>query len=347
MTIPEILAAAIRRGASDVHLLSDMKPAYRVNGYIESAPRPPISAEALGAMLDAVLSEDQRRRFAETRELCFSMKLDGLGFFRFNLATHLGRPEAAIRIGHRELPEYDDLGLPETLLECARRTHGLVLVTGPTGVGKTTTLNAIIHRINRADRKKIVTIEDPVEFVHEPLQSLVVQREVGLDTPGFHQAVIHALRQDPDIIIIGEMRDQETIAAALTAAETGHLVLATLHTNGAAGTVSRIIDVFPAQQQAQIRLQLATTLQAVITQKLLPRADGSGRVMVYELLVMNAAARNLIRDGRTNQLPNIIQTGATLGMRSMDPMIREAYEAGEITWDTACSSVMDPRVLKR
>jgi len=347
MTITEILAAAIKRGASDVHLLSGLQPAYRVNGYIEMAPSEPIPADELGAMLDVLLNDDQRAIFAETRELCFSQNLDELGFFRFNLATHLGRPEAAIRVGHKELPDYDALGLPDALLECVHHSHGLVLVTGPTGVGKTTTLNAIIHRINRAERKKIVTIEDPVEFVHPQLKSLVVQREIGLDTSGFHRAVIHALRQDPDIIVIGEMRDLETIAAALTAAETGHLVLATLHTNGAAGTVSRIVDVFPAQQQAQIRLQLASTLRAVITQKLLPRADGEGRVLVYELLVMNPAGRNIIRDGRANQLPNIIQTGASLGMCSMDQMIREAYDAGEITWDTACSAIVDPKVLKR
>jgi len=347
MTLHDILREAGLRGASDVHLLSGRPPALRINGYIELSPRGPLTPDDIAALFAPILSPDQQATFERTRELCFSKHLEGLGFFRFNLATNLGNPEAAIRIGMKAIPDLDALGLPETIHELVRRPHGLILVTGPTGVGKTTTLNALIGRINAEERKKIITIEDPVEFVHSQRRSLVVQREIGLDAPDFNRAVIHALRQDPDIIVIGEMRDRETISSALTAAETGHLVLATLHTTGAVGTISRIIDVFPAQQQAQVRLQVATTLQAVLTQKLLPRADGEGRMLVYELFLVNTAARNLIRDGRANQINNIIQTGGARGMRLMDQMIREAYQAGEITWDVAQANVKHRERLKR
>jgi twitching motility protein PilT len=347
MTLEEILNAAILRGASDVHLISGQPPAYRVNSYIEQAPIEAFSAETLRGILLPHLSEDQRRIYEKTHELCYTLQLPELGFFRVNLATNLGQPEAAIRIGHGTIPSLASLGVPEVLMESIRRPHGLVLITGPTGVGKTTTLNAIIDRINVEERKKIITIEDPVEFIHKPKRSLVVQRELGLDSQSFEGAVVHALRQDPDILCIGEMRNLETISSALTAAETGHLVMGTLHTNGAVGTITRIIDVFPARQQNQIRLQLANTLQAVITQKLLPRASGAGRLMVYELMIANVAIRNLIREGRTNQLPNVIQTNAALGMRLMDQLIREAYETGEITYDTAESNISDRRLLRR
>lgn len=345
MTLTEILQAAIQRGASDVHLLADQPPSYRINGYIEAAPIDTMDKNELWAVLKEHLTSEQLTRFEAEHELCYTLHIKELGYFRVNLATNLGKPEAAIRIGNNEIPELRALGLPDVLMDCIRRPHGLVLITGPTGVGKTTTLNAIIGQLNAEERKKIITIEDPVEFIHSPKRSLIVQREIGLDSPSYARAVVHALRQDPDILCIGEMRDQATIASALTAAETGHLVMATLHTNGAAGTISRIIDVFSAQQQNQIRMQLASTLQAVITQKLLPRADGSGRLLVYELMIATTAIRNFIRDGRLNQLHNVIQTNRAMGMRLMDQQIREAYEAGEITYDVALSNVSDPRML--
>ncbi|MCK6502393.1 PilT/PilU family type 4a pilus ATPase [Myxococcota bacterium] len=346
-TLPELLAEARRAGASDLHLVSGRAPLVRVDGRIEPLPRPALARDELEGLLRAALSEGQWQRFQRERELCVSLELPELGFFRVNLASELGRTDASVRLGRQQVPRFDELGLPETLLEQVRRPAGLVLVTGPTGVGKTTTLNAVVGRVLAEERKKIVMIEDPIEFVHPPGRGLVVQREVGLDTAGFGPAVIHALRQDPDVIVIGEMRDLETISTALTAAETGHLVLATLHTSGATGTIHRILDVFPPAQQAQVRTQLAATLQAVLTQRLLPRAVGKGRVLAYELMVATDAIRNLVREQKVHQIPSAIQTGRSLGMRLMDHMIRDLYDAGEITWDTALSAVGDRRVLER
>jgi len=345
--IHQILREALKHGASDVHLLCGSPPAFRTDGAIALSPAPPLTREQIQDMIDGLLTEAQQSHYWNERSLCFSRHITGLGYFRFSLAFQLGRPEVSIRMVMSRVPTLDELGLPPILAELLRRPSGLVLITGPTGVGKTTSLNALIGRINAEARKKVITIEDPVEFVHERGRSLVVQREIGSDSPSFSAAVIGALRQDPDIICIGEMRDLETITSALTAAETGHLVLATLHTAGAVGTISRIIDVFPAAQQNQVRVQLASTLEAILTQKLLPRADGNGRLLVFELLLVNLATRNLIRDGRANQIANIIQTGRAQGMCSMDQMIREAYQAGEITWDVATSAVSDPSGLRR
>ena len=342
-----LLREAQVAGASDLHLVAGQPPIYRIDGSIRSSPAPPLEADEVHSACVSMLTEEQCRRFEQTGELCFSLQLPDLGFFRVNLAREMGRTDASIRLGASEVPDLDTLGVPEALTDLVRRPNGLVLVTGPTGVGKTTTLNALIGRINAEQRKKVVMIEDPVEFVHPRGRCLVVQREVGLDAPSFQTAIVHALRQDPDIVVIGEMRDLETIGSALTAAETGHLVMATLHTTGAAGTLSRIVDVFPAYQQAQVRTQLASTLVAVLTQRLLPRADGDGRVLAYELLVVNDAVRNMIRDGKAHQLNSIMQTGRGLGMQLMDHHVRDLYDAGVITWDTAMSAVTDRRVLRR
>ena len=341
------LREAKTAGASDLHLVAGRPPIHRIDGSIRPSPAPPLDAYRLEKACLSILTEDQRADFARTGELCISLQLPELGFFRVNLAREMGRVDASVRLGASKVPELDALGVPEALSDLVRRPNGLVLVTGPTGVGKTTTLNALIGRINAEQRKKVVMIEDPIEFVHPQGRCLVVQREVGLDSPTFGRAIVHALRQDPDIVVIGEMRDIETIAAALTAAETGHLVLATLHTTGAAGTLSRIVDVFPAHQQAQVRTQLSSTLAAVLTQRLLPRADGAGRVLAYELLVVNDAVRNMIRDGKAHQLNSIMQTGRGLGMQLMDHHVRDLYDAGVITWDTAVSAVTDRRVLRR
>lgn len=342
----DILAEAVRRGASDVHLMTDLPPMLRIDGRIEQSARPPLTERALTPMLDGMLNDLQRSEWLTSKRVCFTWSPDFVGSFRVSLYSHLGRMEASIRVGRAQAPTLEELGVPERLAEMALAPYGLVLVTGPTGVGKTSTLNAVLGRVNAQERKKIIAIEDPVEFTLPRGRSLVVQQELGLDTDGFGPALVHALRQDPDIICVGEMRDLDTIATALTAAETGHLVMATLHTTGAAGTISRIIDVFPAAQQAQVRIQLAHTLRATMSQKLLPRADGQGRVLVYELMIVNDAVRNIIREGRLHQLKNVIQTGAGLGMVQLDNMIRDAWLAGEITYEVAVGAIGDPAVLQ-
>ena len=343
----ELLSEAVLRGASDLHLLTDAPPAFRINGAIEPSSRPPLDEVTLTHLLDGVLNDAQRGEWLTSKQVCFSCQVPQLGRFRVSIYSHLGRMEAAVRVGRTRVPTIEELGVPRGFADLAYSPYGLVLVTGPTGVGKTTTLNAILGRVNAETRKKIITIEDPVEFVMPRGRALVVQQEVGLDTPSFQAALTHALRQDPDILCIGEMRDLETIATALTAAETGHLVFGTLHTTGAAGTISRIVDVFPPGQQAYVRVQLSHVLRATFSQRLLPRANGKGQAMVYELMFVNDAVRNTIREGRTHQLRTVMQTGGSQGMVQSDDMIRDLWLAGEIDYDTAHSAVNDPQILQQ
>jgi twitching motility protein PilT len=345
ISFEQLVEEAVAAGASDLHLTVGQAPALRVNGAIQPLPRSPLGEEALQAALMAILSADQVREYQRSRRLCFTWSHLRFGYLRVNIYSHMGRMEAAVRVSRGDLPDLPALGVPETMAELMRLPQGLVLITGATGQGKTTSLHALIRRVGMEQRKKIITIEDPVEYRHTEGRSVVVQQELGIDTDSFHGAVVHALRQDPDILCIGEMRDLDTISAALTAAETGHLVVATLHTTGAAGTISRIVDVFPPHQQEQVRLQLALTLQGVISQRLLPRADGSGRMLVYELMLSNDAVRAHIRSNKLHQLSSVIQTGAPMGMRSMDRMIRDAYLTGEITYEVASAVVTDPRIL--
>ncbi len=343
----QLVADALRAEASDLHLTVGNAPALRVNGEIQPLAHAPLTEELLSAALMAILTPAQVQTYQAAHRLCFTWRHPDHGFFRVNIYSHAGRMEAAVRVNRRELPSLAELGVPDIMAEMVRNPQGLVLITGATGQGKTTTLHALISRVNAEQRRKIITIEDPVEFRHGPGRSVVVQQELGIDTDSFHAAVIHALRQDPDILCVGEMRDLDTISAALTAAETGHLVVATLHTTGAAGTISRIVDVFPPHQQEQVRLQLALTLQCVISQRLLPLADGSGRLLVYELMITNDAIRTHIRSNKLHQIASVIQTHVPMGMRSMDKMIVQAWHTGEITYETASSAVGDSRVLKK
>jgi len=346
ITFDQLVTDAAIAGASDLHLTVGHPPALRVNGSIQPMASEALSEEALGAALMAILSPEQVRTWQETRRLCFTWRHATCGYLRVNIYSHMGRMEAAVRVGHVELPDLAALGVPESMAEMMRQPQGLVLVTGATGQGKTTTLHALIRRVNQEQRRKIITIEDPVEYRHGAGRSVIVQQELGVDTDSFHGAVVHALRQDPDILCVGEMRDLDTISAALTAAETGHLVVATLHTTGVAGTISRIVDVFPPHQQEQVRLQLALTLQGVISQRLLPRADGEGRLMAYELMISNDAIRSHIRGNKLHQIASVIQTNAPMGMRTMDRMVREAYLTGEITYETAVGVVGDVKISK-
>ncbi len=347
MQIEKILAAARKAGASDIHLIAGIPPAFRVNGEILMANADALSREATAALVTELLTEEQRAAFARERELCVSVFGTSAGRLRLTAYMQAGNPEASIRLCGLSIPSSADLGLPAIIDELTRRPHGLVLITGATGMGKTTTLNYMVDLINGERRCKIITIEDPVEFVHAPRKAIVVQQEVHTDTPSYARALRHVLRQDPNIIVIGEMRDMETIEIALTAAETGHLVISTLHTSGAEQTVERIVSVFPAGRQAQVVTQFAGCMQGVISQALLPRVDRKGRVLATEILLANAAVRNLLRDGNHRMLTTTIQTSARDGMRTMDASLQDLYQTGVITWDTALSHAHDPKQFQQ
>ncbi|MEO0166510.1 MAG: PilT/PilU family type 4a pilus ATPase [candidate division WOR-3 bacterium] len=342
-----LLKTAREANASDLHLVTGTPPFMRVNGEIIIMNYETLTPGKIRAMLMEVIREDQLKRFEVERELCLAFSLPDIGYFRVSLYYHRGNMEAAIRLGIFEIKSFEELGLPPILVELSRKVSGLLLITGATGMGKTTTFNAIIDFINRERRCKIITIEDPVEYIHTPIKSIIVQQEAYTDAKSFSRALVHILRQNPDIIGVGEMRDLETISTTLTAAETGHLVIATLHTIDAASSVDRIIDVFPPHQQEQIRFQLASVLLAVICQRLLPRADKKGRVLATEVLIANDAVRNVIKEKKTNQIDNIIRTNAAQHMQSMDEVIKDLYMRGLITYDVAVSAAKNPRIFDR
>ncbi|MGD2173829.1 MAG: PilT/PilU family type 4a pilus ATPase [Candidatus Brocadiaceae bacterium] len=349
MEIPDdlvdIMKLARKYDASDIHIVAGVPPAFRIDGEIILADAPPLSREETAGMVRELLGEAQRRELEREMELCFSIPDSEYGRFRVAVYCQERNPEMAIRRCRREIPAREELGLPPVVEEMARKKRGLVLITGPTGMGKTTTLNFMIDLINGERRCKIVTIEDPIEFVHRRKKAIVVQQEVHTDTRSFSRALVHVLRQDPDVICVGEMRDLETISTALTAAETGHLVLATLHTPNAAQTVERIVAVFPAEQQNQITAQLANCIEGVIAQLLLPRPGKSGRALATEILVANTAVRRLIREGDLYKVQNVIQTGRKSGMQTMDDSLRALYERGEVSYDTAVSHARDPDAI--
>jgi len=347
MEFRDLLLLAIQKKASDIHLTESTPPILRIDGKLVLVKAPPLEREQMKKMIYSILSDHQKEQFEKDLELDFSLALPGLDRFRANVHMQRGSVEAAFRRIPLFIPSLDDLGLPPIVREFARRPNGLVLVTGPTGMGKTTTLAAIIDLINNERSELVICIEDPIEYIHFNKKSIVKQREVYNDTHSFAESLKRCLRQDPDVIIVGEMRDLETISTTLTAAETGHLVLATLHTPDAPQTVQRIIDVFPPHQQQQVRLQLSDCLQGVVSQLLLPRASGEGRVLATEVMTATPGVRNLVREQAIEQLPTVIQTGSQFGMKTMDKSLKELYQSGIITYETALSKAKNPEEFKQ
>jgi twitching motility protein PilT len=345
-TLEKILKGARTHSASDVHLVRGIAPAFRVNGEIRPIEGAPLTTEELKRLYDAVLNARQKEIFERDWQVCFSRHFEGIGRFRVSVYLHAGCPEFSIRLCETVIRSAAELGLPDVATELTRLPDGLILVTGPTGMGKTTTLNYMINVINEDRRAKIVTIEDPVEFTHDNLRSIVIQQEVLGDVKSFQSALRHVLRQDPDVIVIGEMRDLETIETALIAAETGHLVIATLHTPDAAQTIQRIYSVFPSSQQNAITVQLANSLQAILAQKLLPHASGKGRVLACEVCIATHAVRNHIRDHQLHMLYSEMQTGRKFKMQTMDQVLLEFYQQGDISYDVAITNAHEPSLIR-
>lgn len=333
---------AFERRASDIHLTEHAPPMIRIDGNLQATGLAPLSRADTKRLIYSLLTDRQKAQFERELELDISIDVHGIGRFRINVHMQRGSVEAAFRLVPTRIPSLQELGLPPVVTELCHKPNGLVLVTGPTGVGKTTTLAAMVDLINRERRHHIVVIEDPIEYVHQNHLSIIKQREVYSDTKSFANALIHTLRQDPNVIVVGEMRDLETISTALTAAETGHLVLATLHTPDAAQTVDRILDVFPPHRQDEVKIQLADCLQAVVSQQLLPRCDRPGRVMAYEVMIGTSAVRHLIREHATEQILTMLQTGAGHGMCTMDGCLKDLYDRKLISYETAMSRVKNP-----
>ncbi len=342
-----LLDEMIRRGASDLHITAGEKPKYRIDGQITNATfERELSPKETLAVAYSILTESQKKRFETEDELDFSFGIQNLSRVRGNVFKQRGCVSMVIRQIPFLIKTADQLGLPSTITKLAEKPRGLVLVTGPTGSGKSTTLAAMIDKINREERGHILTVEDPIEFVHKHQGCIVNQREIGADTKSFAAALKYALRQDPDVVLIGEMRDLETIGAALTIAETGHLAFATLHTNSCAETINRIIDVFPSNQQSQVRAQLAFVLEGVVTQTLLPRKSG-GRVAACEIMVCTPAIRACIRDDKVHQIYSIMQAGKKYGMQTMNDALYQLYIGGEVTLEDCLQHSHDPNEFLR
>ncbi len=346
-TVEQILKAGKDKGASDIHLTVGIPPTARVHGDLIYLDYPPLSAEEADKIVTSLMGPRELETFREAGEVDFSFARPITGRFRVNAYHQKGCAACALRIITSEIPEPESLGLSDEVINLNTKKRGLILVTGPTGSGKSTTLASIIGRINSTRAAHIITLEDPIEYLHTHNKSMVNQREIGLDTKSYAASLRAALREDPDVILVGEMRDLETISTAVTAAETGHLVLSTLHTIGAAATIDRIIDVFPPHQQQQIRVQLAMVLEAVISQQLMPTADHHGRVAAFEVMFANPAIRNLIREAKAAQIGSTIQTNRKVGMITMDDAIAELYSAGRIDRKTALTFAQDYQFMER
>lgn len=348
VTIEELVQQLVDRGGSDLHISAGAPPMIRISGKLVSTEQEVLDAETTQKLVYSILDNEQILKFEKEWELDMAFGIAGLGRFRTNIFYQRGAVGAVLRSIPYEIKNLSDLGMPQELCEqLCNKPKGLILVTGSTGSGKSTTLAAMIDFINRSHNNHIMIIEDPIEFVHRNKSCLINQREVGADTRGFYEALRTVLRQDPNVIMVGEMRDQQTIAAALTIAETGHLTFATLHTNDVVQTINRIIDVFPSHQQDQIRTQLSFTLEAVFCQQLVPRADGRGRALACEIMIANQAVRALIRENKAHQLASIIQTGGRHGMKTMNQALFDLYRQHLITYDEALSRTTDPEDLKR
>jgi twitching motility protein PilT len=345
ISVSELLIMAVEKDASDIFITVGVPPTLRIQGSLVPVGNDKLLPKDTERFVKELFDKDNHfDEFMENGERDFSFSLSGIGRFRVDAYIQRGSMAAAIRVLHYVLPNPHSLGIPETILDFHKRTKGLILVTGPTGSGKSTTLASIINLINKERDCHIITLEDPIEYLHRHNKSIVDQREIGVDTKSYAKALRAALRQSPDVILIGEMRDFETISVALTAAETGHLVFSTLHTLGAAKTMDRIIDVFPPNQQQQIRVQLSTVLQAVVTQQLIPSPE-KGRVAAFEIMMINNAIRNLIRESKTQQIDAAIQTGRSVGMISMDMSLAELCRSGLITKEEAIIYCVNPEMF--
>jgi len=345
--IDDMLRLVVEKGASDLHISVGIPPIIRVDGQLLPTNYEKVTPQDSQRLIYDILTDEQIQRFETTYELDFSYTLGKLSRFRVNVYRDRGNVAMAFRVIPSRIPTIRELGLPPVLEELTRLPRGLILVTGPTGSGKSTTLAAMINQINSERSVHILTIEDPIEYLHTHRFSVINQREVGQDTKSFANALRAALREDPDVILVGEMRDLETMQMAVSAAETGHLVFATLHTNSAATSVERIVDSFPPGQQEQVRLQLSNNLQAILCQQLLPRANQPGRICAMEIMTASPAIRNLIRENKAHQITSMIQTSANLGMQTMDQSLRDLYVRGLITFEVAMERAMNPPELEK
>jgi len=348
MYINELLKLAVEKGASDLHMKVRRPPMLRINGELfAQQDLPELTPEDIAHAFVDIANEEQRELFARELELDFSLGLSGIGRFRVNASIQRGTPSLSFRVVPFVVPDIDELMLPKVCKDLALKQYGLVIVTGPTGCGKSTTLAAMIEYLNSTESRRIITIEDPIEFLHQDKKCYISQRELGSDTWSFATALKHTLRQDPDVILVGEMRDLDTIATALTAAETGHLVATTLHTPGATLAIDRIVDAFPPHQQQQVRIQLSTTLLAVLYQTLIPRRDGTGRVVAMEVMIATDAIRNLIREAKTPQMMSMIQLGSKEGMQTLDQALIDLYRKGLISREEAFIRFREPETSMR